>query len=354
MKYEHVNLASLELDPKNPRLPLRLQNITNLQKIVDWMLTDASLIELMLAIGSNGFFPGEPLLVVKEGSGKFIVVEGNRRLASLLLLNDIVEPTIQIGSVRQVKDQTSERPNQIPVIIFDDRKEIEKYLGFRHVTGVKEWSPLAKARYLKSVMSSIADGEVTQKQYRELAKQIGSKRPYVQRLIVSYDLYELIEREQFYNIPDLNEDSFHFTYLMDSLNRSEIREFIGIHFDSDIELSKLDHDKFRQLIGWFFLKRPNGRSTMNASSSQLAKFCAILIHSGALKKLYDEGDLDRAYELTVDKEVSYRELISLAENNLKDALVGITDVENFIPADSESLNIIIKYSNALLKQVSND
>jgi hypothetical protein len=46
------------------------------------MLLDASLIELMLAIGENGYFPGEQLLVVFDPSdSKYRVVEGNRRLS---------------------------------------------------------------------------------------------------------------------------------------------------------------------------------------------------------------------------------------------------------------------------------
>lgn len=74
MHYETVDLDRLKLDSKNPRLPLKLRDATNRQ-VVDWMLSDASLIELMMAIGTNGFFPGEPLLVAEEG-GKLVVIEG--------------------------------------------------------------------------------------------------------------------------------------------------------------------------------------------------------------------------------------------------------------------------------------
>jgi hypothetical protein len=352
MKYEFVDLANLNLDPKNPRLPTRLQSGSQ-EDVINWMLTDASLIELMLAIGSNGFFPGEPLLVVEE-NGKLVVVEGNRRLASLLLLNEIVAPSVQVGSVGQVINLTKERPDIIPVIKFDFRAEIEKYLGFRHVTGVKEWSPLAKARYLKSILNSVADGEVTQEQYLELAKQIGSKRPYVQRLIVSYDLYELIEREEFYNIASLNEDNFHFTYLMDSLNRPEIRNYIGVNFDVPVVLGELKADKFQQLIELFFLKRSNGKPAMNASSGQLAKFCDVLLNSESLVHFLKEGDLDSAFDLTIDKEIGYRDSVSTAEENLKNALVSITDVSEFFPSDQDKLKDIIKYAKSLLKQASND
>ncbi|WP_408900131.1 ParB N-terminal domain-containing protein [Photobacterium piscicola] len=352
MNYEIVNLTNLKLDPSNPRLPLRLQHSSN-EDIVNWMLTDASLVELMLAIGSNGFFPGEPLLVVEE-DGKLVVIEGNRRLASLMLLNDIIEPAIQIGSVKQVKALTTQRPTEIPVIKFDARNEIEKYLGFRHVTGVKEWSPLAKARYLKSMMTDVADGEVTQGQYRELAKQIGSRGPYVQRLIVSYDLYEMIERNDFYNILNLNEETFHFTYLMDSLNRPEIRSFVGIDFDQLDVLSGLKAENFQQLIEWFFQKDTNHRTAMNASSGQLAKFCNILSNQESYDYFVSSRDLDSAYELTIDKSVGYRESVFGAERKLKEALISIVDVDDFTESDSASLRKIIKYSEELLKRINHN
>ena len=86
--YIEIKLEDLHLDHINPRLPRNLQNKSD-DDVINWMLSVDNLIELMLAIGNNGFFPGEPLLVVNE-NGKNIVVEGNRRLASLKLLENPV------------------------------------------------------------------------------------------------------------------------------------------------------------------------------------------------------------------------------------------------------------------------
>ena len=56
---EFIKLSNLELDKSNPRLPSKFRK-GNLSKsdIVNWMLGDASIIELMLAIGNAGFFIG--------------------------------------------------------------------------------------------------------------------------------------------------------------------------------------------------------------------------------------------------------------------------------------------------------
>ncbi|WP_429019564.1 hypothetical protein, partial [Aeromonas veronii] len=72
-----------------PRLPSKLRKRKpSKSDIVNWMLTDASIIELMLAIGQAGFFIGEALLVVQSKDSDYVVIEGNRRLTSVILLNE--------------------------------------------------------------------------------------------------------------------------------------------------------------------------------------------------------------------------------------------------------------------------
>lgn len=349
-QYEFIELSELKLDPKNPRLPKKLIDASD-NEIVDWMLKDASLIELMLAIGENGYFAGEPLLVVKEPQGT-IVVEGNRRLASLLLLNDMVISSVLIGSVAQVKTLTSNRPKKIPCIKFESRNEIEKYLGFRHVTGVKEWSPLAKARYLTSLLPTTLDEDIPKEQFRDLAKQIGSKTPYVQRLLVSYQLFELVELNSYFEIPNLNEETFHFTYLMDSLNRPDIRDFLGVNFAGPSPLGDLKLEAFKELIEWFFLKRSNGKSAMIADSASLSDFCAVLNNEEAIQYFREHSSLKKAFELTIDKDNDYRELIFLSSSNIKQALTKIVDVKKFYKSDLTDVQDIKKYSEFIIEAIT--
>jgi hypothetical protein len=72
-------LKDLEFDPENPRLPSTIDK-ENEQAVLEWMLDDATIIELMRSIGENGYFEEEPLLVVKSAgrSSGYIVVEGSK------------------------------------------------------------------------------------------------------------------------------------------------------------------------------------------------------------------------------------------------------------------------------------
>src|ERR1700730_12102676 len=84
---QYLPIDDLLFDPKNPRFPFTLDG-DNEEEVMEWMLKDATIVELMGSIGVKGYFPGEPLLVVpSKKSDKFYVVEGNRRLCAVKLLN---------------------------------------------------------------------------------------------------------------------------------------------------------------------------------------------------------------------------------------------------------------------------
>lgn len=46
-RIDHISVDELKFDPENPRLPHSLRNVEDESQIVTWMLTDASLIELL-------------------------------------------------------------------------------------------------------------------------------------------------------------------------------------------------------------------------------------------------------------------------------------------------------------------
>ena len=86
-KTEYIAITHLRLDPQNPRLPTELSREAE-DEILKWMVLHGSVTDIMRSIGEQGYFTGEPLLVVKITELSYTVVEGNRRLAALKLLHD--------------------------------------------------------------------------------------------------------------------------------------------------------------------------------------------------------------------------------------------------------------------------
>jgi hypothetical protein len=76
-----VPLERLHLDPENPRLPLSVQR--GEKDILNFIATTTAIEDLVNAIATNDFFPGEPLVVVPHSKrqGHFTVVEGTSPIA---------------------------------------------------------------------------------------------------------------------------------------------------------------------------------------------------------------------------------------------------------------------------------
>ncbi len=111
--------------------------------------------------------------------------------------------------------------------------EIHKRIGFRHITGIKEWRLLERARYLSSVWENNYEGLAVDEAARTLAKNVGSTRDYIKRVLLAYELYKILEDSNFYKIKDLDDDSsFYSTFfiskviLLSSRENSRVESFL--------------------------------------------------------------------------------------------------------------------------------
>lgn len=338
---QNINLSELHLDIKNPRLPLSVQSQgLDERKIINWMLQDASIVELMLAIGQNGFFIGESLLVVQEDD-KYIVVEGNRRLTSLKLLSNPSLAEIHTKKIEKVLEETQNRPIEIPCILFDNRSEITQYLGYRHVTGVKSWGMLEKARYLYSLLVTL-ESKTTNEQARELAKKIGSRSDYVKRVLVSYEIFKIVQDNGFYKIPKLDDTTIHFNYFADSLRHENIKNFIGVDLDSVNPLEKISHVNLEKLTDLFFRKNDQNKSRVLGNSDNLTKLNKILSNYEVTQKFLDGLALDEAYTLVeVDSDTFHNELLD-SLRSLKRANSYIHQIKLHNSSDVDTLREVVE------------
>ena len=80
------SIDDLLLDPQNPRLPVEVQEGSP-DELLKYIASHYEPLEIGRSIARHGYFPSEPIIVVEE-DGEHVVVEGNRRIAALLLLAD--------------------------------------------------------------------------------------------------------------------------------------------------------------------------------------------------------------------------------------------------------------------------
>ena len=336
MKYKKLfepRIEELEFDPENPRLPKRLQSRSE-REVIEWMLLDASLLDLVASIGLNGFFPGEPLLVIENKlNGKYTVIEGNRRLASCKILNNPDLASVKYKTIQSlVQDSNKETiPTSVPAFLFEKREDILEYLGYRHVTGVKSWGALPKAKYLNELLSLDNTNDSLLDKCKRLAKKIGSRGDYVLRLLTSYRLYLNFEQENFFGIRNISEESIEFSNLVDSATRySNISNYLNIDFDSDDPLKNLNYENFAELTRWLYEKDEEGKTKIGESRN--IRILNSIINSSKALEAFKSGTLiTESYLLTESPDKIFEKSIENAIKNLENA----KDVSSTINANSK-------------------
>ncbi|WP_146043285.1 MULTISPECIES: ParB N-terminal domain-containing protein [unclassified Pseudomonas] len=310
-----AKLTDLDFDPLNPRLPSHLQNQDD-DEVLKYLLLECNLIELMLSIGQQNFFIGEPLLVVPTKGKRYIVVEGNRRLGALKMLQKETPPPALSGQVKQARESAQFFPVDIPALQFENRDEILTYLGYRHITGIKEWDALAKARYLKQLRQR--HGEDHAEAHKSLAREIGSKAAHVAKLLTGLTLIENAKDSGLLDRIKMREDDIPFSLLTTGIGYPNICKFIGISNSADVDAENLKPDEFEEFFKWVFDKS-HGSHTKLGDSRHFDKLNRVVANDQALEELRRGATLEAADLYTSGPLEALRILLKEAEDRITKA-----------------------------------
>ena len=356
--FEWINIGDLEFDRKNPRLPDTIGRTEN--EIIKYLARKTGIEDLMTSIGVNNFFPGEAIVVTPSKDGKYTVLEGNRRLAALRLLQNPGEAG-NIRSITRAAEEAKHTPTEIPVYVVDSREEALQYLGFRHISGVQRWDPLAKARYLKLLFKRTSDKLEPEQRYFEVAREIGSRRDVVRRNLDALAAYEAIEERTFFGIDNLDEGNFQFGVFYTALGNSVIASFIGMRKDDKpthpiVKPESLEQEPLKELTEWMFKKDSRG-STRLGESRNISVLGKIVANPDALEKLRQGASLDTAFAITVDNRKEFVgdiiraiEYLKQAHSNLYFVTPPDPQAEEVVLEAMKLLDVAIKYLEIDRKQ----
>lgn len=320
-----IPVEKLLFDPQNPRLPLELYGITDEGRILTHMLRDESLIELMKSIGESGYSVSEPLLVVPTNNDEYTVVEGNRRLAALKLLSSPELATVRHKSVAEVVENKKHAPTVVPSIVYDNRDSILDYLGYRHITGVKSWGALEKARYLKQLYDRHFQEEGTEPTYGVLAKMIGSRSDYVGKLLSALNLFDYAKENAYFGI-DIDEKKFDFSILSTASSYENIYKYIGLENTGDINSEHIDKDNFQ-----FVFERLYDPKLKIGESRELSSLSAVLGNETALEEYKKGASLSESLYFTSAPVEAFEKFLTDAHNSLQNAKNGLERLPDEIP-----------------------
>ena len=311
-------VRNLKFDEKNPRFPEAIARGPT-EVLLEKFIKDERLLEIVDSIGNHDFFHGEPLVVVpiksksKSKEQEYKVVEGNRRLAALKLLSrELQSPSGRLSIIDSVEGAAF-RPEEVPCIIFSDENKVMRYLGFRHITGVKSWGALQKARYAKRLWAHYKDLK-PEEGLKKLAKEIGSRADYVGQILTSLQLYEMAEAENFFGL-ELLSSQIEFSVLTTALSYKNITDFIGLDSRTDLWAKDVDKENVKNLFDWLFVA-PDQRKPVVPDSRDLKKLAAILPSKDAVKELRASRQLVDAYEMSKGPEAALLESLRTINRRL--------------------------------------
>uniref|UniRef100_UPI002620FC50 ParB N-terminal domain-containing protein n=1 Tax=uncultured Aquimonas sp. TaxID=385483 RepID=UPI002620FC50 len=291
MQITQIPVANLTLDSLNPRLPEHLINASEAE-IIRHLRDGEALSELAQSFADNGYFETDPLVVVNEGDRK-VVVEGNRRLATLKIILGLLPELddVQFSTVEFPPD-TAEKLSSVPCFVAANREEVTKFIGFRHIGGLRLWPPEAKARFVFQAVEREVSQGTSADVFKEVGRQTGSNAQGVRNLYVAIYLLKHAREEWGIDVSSLQSDRF--GVWQRALSSQEIKEFIGLRSARDYtEVRHAVHStlesSMRQVIADLSPKQ-GGRAALIRDSRVITDYGSILADPKSYALLRETND----------------------------------------------------------------
>jgi hypothetical protein len=304
MQTQQIDAELLDLDEQNPRLPEELRG-ANQEDLLGYLLRTAVLDELARSMVDNGYFPHEPLIVVPKDDGRFRVVEGNRRTAALMLLLELGpaahgEPTLAL-------DPAPSRPalealQAVPCVVVESRAAVDRFIGFRHIGGIKTWPAEAKARWiLQSVEDLHSQHGEDEHVFKVLARRVGSNAQGIRNPYLAMKI--LVHARQEFGVDTSELQQERFGVWNRCMNSPELREYIGFgdgavggYSDVAGRLDGLVEANLREVIS-DLTRKPGAPRALLRDSRQVTAYASILMNDEAHRVLREHEDLELAEQI---------------------------------------------------------
>lgn len=182
-KHKDVWVSSLQLDFRNPRIPITAHTQADL---ISDLIEHDGIYDLAKDISEQGYYKLKNIIVVEE-DGKYVVLEGNRRVAALkLLISYKLSPSLHKSKFKRLSDRTSlKQIKRIPAIVVPSREAAAPIILREHtLSQIKNWSPVMQARFY---YESLRDGITIP----DLAKEYSITPGEIKGFLQSYEMYRI-------------------------------------------------------------------------------------------------------------------------------------------------------------------
>ena len=241
---KYSTVTSLQLDPRNPRIPERKAAPAQPELIAELVAHD-NVYDLARDIAEVGYLPDSSLIVVTE-TNKPVVVEGNRRLAALkLLISPTLAPVEAQARFRRLSDKvTISHIKRVRVVVAPSRDAASLIIQRKHTrTQIEKWSPAMQARFY---YERIADGT----KVAELATEYSIPPSEITEFLQSHEMYSIactLDLPEDVAAKVRNPREFPLTNLDRAYRNGLAAQFLGITFDENRQLcGQIDPAEFKK------------------------------------------------------------------------------------------------------------
>jgi hypothetical protein len=233
-------VSDLFLDPENIRLQVQVRSPQ--QSLINDLFLNENTMQVLESIANNGFFPDEVPVVVKE-DGKWVTIEGNRRVAALKAL---AHPELVPSKESAIKDLVKIAGpviNQLEVVVAPDRESVWHFLASKHTQSTRRpWRPLRQAYFYKAELERGKTVEDLREEYPGVDIQKFLRLINIHRIAKSleYDSDEVSKKVH-------TERGFPATTIERLYEDKKVRGFLGFDFDKDGEVKiGIDRKQFEK------------------------------------------------------------------------------------------------------------
>lgn len=330
----------LDFDPNNPRLIEDGTDEPDDSQIIKILADGSDLAELVASIAANGYIDIEPLIVQRKGH-RFRVLEGNRRLAAIRILQ---RPELAKGTgivVPTMGSDAKKSLNEVTVYAVSNPDQARDFIGFKHINGPHKWDAIAKARFAADWYKKERQRGVT---LEKIAQRLGDGHDTVVRLVNGMFVLDQAEETKVYELKDRYPGrKFAFSHLYTALTRPGYREFLGLPEEWRVEdpkpspVPKNKLENLHKVMVWLYgSKSDDIEPIINSQNPDIKNLGAVLASARARTTMLLRSNLREAYALVEPKGIRFEAALINAKQEAEKA---ISQIAGYDPADSTLLEI---------------
>jgi hypothetical protein len=319
-----AKVVDLRFDPHNPRLPEDVDRTQN--DMFAFIVREIGVDDLLDSISASGVIEADPMIarpaLPDEDADHLYVIEGNRRLAALKLLNgERLNDGDAEKRIPPLATEIAESISSVVVQIGWPEDKLEAYLGYKHVTSSREWLPEAKARFVVDKCK----GDYSPETLRRFARSLGTKVPTLRRWLLAHLSLKQAEAAGLFD-PNRAYSRRYFGTYYTLLGSEDVRTFLELK--EGISNKPVPTDKLANLAEFISWTVGTKDAPPVANSRQQKELAAVLSSPKALAYFRTKKNLDQALIYTEYNSGEIASKLQLAAYSIEDCLPKLLDVKD--------------------------